>query len=92
MTPLNLSEQLRLRKPARIKYDEARQMDLLLLPERVVNLNPTAGAILWLCDGSRTIDQIIEELETRYNQSNLEADVLEFLLQAVDKGWVETWK
>jgi pyrroloquinoline quinone biosynthesis protein D len=92
MTPLNLSEQLRLRKPARIKYDEARQMDLLLLPERVVNLNPTAGAILWLCDGSRTIDQIIEELETRYNQSNLEADVLEFLLQAVDKGWVESWK
>jgi pyrroloquinoline quinone biosynthesis protein D len=85
MTPLNLSEQLRLRKPARIKYDEARQMDLLLLPERVVNLNPTAGAILWLCDGSRTIDQIIEELETSYNQSNLEADVLEFLLQAVDK-------
>jgi pyrroloquinoline quinone biosynthesis protein D len=92
MTPLNLSEQLRLRKPARIKYDEARQMDLLLLPERVVNLNPTAGAILWLCDGSRTIDQIIEELEMRFNQSNLEADILEFLLQAVDKGWVETWK
>jgi pyrroloquinoline quinone biosynthesis protein D len=92
MTPLNLSEQLRLRKPARIKYDEARQMDLLLLPERVVNLNPTAGAILWLCDGSRTIDQIIEELEMRFNQSNLEADILEFLLQAVDKGWVESWK
>jgi pyrroloquinoline quinone biosynthesis protein D len=92
MIPLNLSEQLRLRKPARIQYDQARQTDLLLLPERVVNLNPTAGAILWLCDGSRTIDQIIEELETRYNQSNLEADILEFLLQAVDKGWVEIWK
>lgn len=87
-----LSKQLRLRRPARLKFDEARQTDLLLLPERVIRLNPTAGAILWLCDGERTVNQIIEELQTKYNQTDLKTDVLDFLTQAVDRGWVETWK
>lgn len=84
-----LSERLRLRKPARIKYDQVRQTDLLLLPERIINLNPTAGAILWLCDGNRSVAEIITELETKYNQTNLQEDILEFITDAVDKGWVE---
>ncbi|RKP47922.1 pyrroloquinoline quinone biosynthesis peptide chaperone PqqD [Cohnella endophytica] len=92
MITWELSDQPTLRSPARLKYDKARQTDLLLLPERVVNLNATAGAILWLCDGKRTVAQIIEQLETRYDQADLEADILEFLNQAADKGWVETWK
>lgn len=92
MTPQALSEKPRLRSPARLKYDKARQTDLLLLPERVVALNPTAGAILWLCDGNRTIAQIIAELETRYEQADLQADILELLTQAKDKGWLETWE
>ncbi|GIO56487.1 MULTISPECIES: pyrroloquinoline quinone biosynthesis peptide chaperone PqqD [Paenibacillus] len=83
------SEQLRLRSPARLKFDKARQTDMLLLPERVVNLNPTAGAILWLCDGTRSAHQIIGELEAKYNQSNLQEDVLEFLTQAIERGWIE---
>ncbi|OZB90331.1 pyrroloquinoline quinone biosynthesis peptide chaperone PqqD [Paenibacillus sp. XY044] len=91
MIAWELSEQLRLRSPARLKFDKARQTDLLLLPERVVNLNPTAGAILWLCDGTRSVQQIIGELETKYNQSNLQEDILEFLTQAIERGWVEKW-
>ncbi|MEC0242555.1 pyrroloquinoline quinone biosynthesis peptide chaperone PqqD [Paenibacillus dokdonensis] len=87
-----LSERLRLRSPARMKFDKARQTDLLLLPERVVHLNPTAGAILWLCDGERTVSQIIGELESKYNQSELKTDILDFLTQATDRGWVEVWK
>ncbi|MDF2835352.1 MAG: pqqD [Paenibacillus sp.] len=89
MIAWELSEQIRLRSPARMKFDKARQTDLLLLPERVIRLNPTAGAILWLCDGERTIAQIIEELETKFHQTDLKADILEFLTQAADRGWVE---
>lgn len=92
MTMIKLTERLRLRKPARLKYDQARQTDLLLLPERVISLNPTAGAILWLCDGERSIAQMIEELENKYNQKQLQDDILEFLSQALDRGWVEIWK
>ncbi|TDF99632.1 pyrroloquinoline quinone biosynthesis peptide chaperone PqqD [Paenibacillus piri] len=92
MIAWELSEQPRLRSPARLKYDKTRQSDMLLLPERVVNLNPTAGAILWLCDGRRTVAQIIDELEVKYDQTGLKDDILEFLTQAADKGWVEAWK
>lgn len=79
----------RLRRPARLKYDSTRQTELLLLPERVVNLNATAAAILRLCDGRRTVPEIVGELETAYGQTNLKGDVLEFLAVAADKGWVE---
>lgn len=92
MTAPGLSERPRLRSPARLKFDKARQTDMLLLPERVVNLNATAGAILWLCDGSRTVSQIVQQLEARFNQSDLQADIVEFMAQAADKGWLETWK
>ncbi|MFC5401438.1 pyrroloquinoline quinone biosynthesis peptide chaperone PqqD [Cohnella soli] len=92
MTRWELSDQPRLRSPARMKYDKARSTELLLLPERVVELNATAGAILRLCDGERTISQMIEQLEATYGESNLEADVRDFLHQAADRGWVERWK
>lgn len=82
----------KLRSPARLRYDEARQTELLLLPERVVRLNPTAGAILRLCDGTRTVAGIVERLETEYNQKGLEPDIVDFLAEAADKGWVESWE
>lgn len=85
-----LSEKPRLRRPARLKYDPTRQTDLLLLPERVVRLNATAGEILRLCDGQRTVAEIIGELETKYNQPDLGKDILAFLDQASGKKWVET--
>lgn len=89
MSSWALSERPRLRGPGRLKYDKARQSDLLLLPERVVQLNVAAGAILWLCDGQRTIAQMIDELESKYGQSDLQGDVVDFLASAVEKGWVE---
>ncbi|MDF2713392.1 MAG: pyrroloquinoline quinone biosynthesis protein PqqD [Paenibacillus sp.] len=84
-----LSEKPRLRSPGRMKADKVRQLELLLLPERVVELNEAAGAILRLCDGQRTIEQIIEELESKYVQTNLRDDVVEFFAVAAEKGWLE---
>ncbi|MHA6485206.1 pyrroloquinoline quinone biosynthesis peptide chaperone PqqD [Paenibacillus sp. strain BS8-2] len=84
-----LSERPILRSPGRMKYDKARQMELLLLPERVVELNEAAAAILRSCDGQRTIAQIIEELELKYNQTGLSDDIMEFFVAAAEKGWLE---
>jgi len=89
MSSWTLTERPRVRGPGRMKYDKARNSDLLLLPERVVQLNEAAGAILWLCDGQRTIAQIIEELETKFDQSDLRGDIVEFLSSAAERGWVE---
>ncbi len=76
-------------RKARLRYEEVRKTDLLLLPERVVKLNPTGGAILRLCDGSRTVREIAKQLETRYGRKNLEAEVLAFLRQVAGQGWIE---
>lgn len=84
-----LSDRPRLRSPGRLKYDKVRQMELLLQPERIVELNEAAGAILRLCDGQRTIEQIIEELEAKYGQSGLKDDIVEFFAVADEKGWLE---
>jgi pyrroloquinoline quinone biosynthesis protein D len=89
MSSWALSERPKLRGPGRMKYDKARQSDMLLLPERVVQLNEAAGAILWLCDGQRTITQMIDELEAKYGQSDLQGDVVEFLASAAERGWIE---
>jgi len=89
MSARALSERPRLRAPSRMKYDKARKTDLLLLPERVVELNEAAAAILKLCDGHRTIAQMIEELESSYGQTGLENDIVEFLTASAEKGWLE---
>ena len=88
--PLSLESRPSLARKARLRYEEVRQTDLLLLPERVVKLNPTGAAILRLCDGRRTVREIVLELESRFKQAGLENDVLEFLSNVSLQGWVET--
>jgi pyrroloquinoline quinone biosynthesis protein D len=59
---------------ARLQYDEVRQEHVLLVPEGVVRLNPTAAAVLELCDGERSVDEIVDTLSARY-EGDLRDDV-----------------
>jgi pyrroloquinoline quinone biosynthesis protein D len=63
-------------------------MDLLLVPERVVTLNTTAGAVLGLCDGTRTVSAIRQALEARYEGPELGADLGAFLAAARRERWL----
>ena len=47
---------------ARLRYDEVREEHLLLIPEGAVRLNPTAAEVLELCDGERSLDDIVGAL------------------------------
>jgi pyrroloquinoline quinone biosynthesis protein D len=91
-TLTNLSKP-KLTRKAQMRYDEVRQTDLLLLPERVVKLNATAAAILQLCDGQRTVEEMARELESRYQQPGVTdivlSDIMEFLRRASEQRWVE---
>jgi pyrroloquinoline quinone biosynthesis protein D len=89
MTELVSSSRPSLARKARLRYEEVRKVDLLLLPERVVKLNPTGASILRLCDGRRTVREIAQELETQYGQTALEQDILEFLQRVSEQGWIE---
>jgi pyrroloquinoline quinone biosynthesis protein D len=60
---------------ARLQYDDVREEHVLLVPEGVVRLNPTAAEVLELCDGERSLDEIVDTLSARYEGSDLRADV-----------------
>ena len=60
---------------ARLQYDDVREEHVLLVPEGVVRLNPTAAAVLELCDGERSLDEIVDTLSARYEGSDLRDDV-----------------
>jgi pyrroloquinoline quinone biosynthesis protein D len=65
----------RLATGARLRYDEVREEHLLLIPEGVVRLNRTAAEVLELCDGERSLDEIVDTLSERYDGSDLSDDV-----------------
>ena len=73
---------------ARLRYDEVREEHLLLIPEGVVRLNPTAAEVLELCDGERSLDDIVGALSTRYEGADVRADVLELVDAMAQKGLV----
>jgi pyrroloquinoline quinone biosynthesis protein D len=60
---------------ARLQYDDVREEHVLLVPEGAVRLNPTAAAVLELCDGERSLDEIVNTLSARYEGSDLRDDV-----------------
>ena len=60
---------------ARLQYDDVREEHVLLVPEGVVRLNPTAAAVLELCDGERSLDEIVDTLSARYEGSDLRDDI-----------------
>jgi pyrroloquinoline quinone biosynthesis protein D len=60
---------------ARLQYDDVREEHVLLVPEGVVRLNPTAAAVLELCDGERSVEEIVGALSARYEGPDLSADV-----------------
>ena len=57
-----------LARQARMEWDPAREQHVLLAPEGVLVLNQTGATILGLCDGERTVVEIVEELREKYNQ------------------------
>ena len=71
---------------ARLRYDEVREEHLLLVPEGAVRLNPTAAEVLGLCDGERSVDDIIELLAERYGGADVGDDVRGLLDAMTQRG------
>ena len=78
----------RLATGARLRYDEVREEHVLLVPEGVVRLNPTAAEVLELCDGERSLDDIVGALSARYNGADLREDVRELVDAMTQRGLV----
>jgi pyrroloquinoline quinone biosynthesis protein D len=78
----------RLATGTRLQYDEVREEHLLLVPEGAVRLNPTAAEVLDLCDGERSLDDIVGALSARYDGANVRDDVLELVDAMAQRGLV----
>lgn len=73
----------------RMQFEVTQDHWVLLYPEGMVRLNLPAAEILQRCDGQRTVDEIVAELEAAFEQPSLHEDVIGFLCQARERGWLQ---
>jgi pyrroloquinoline quinone biosynthesis protein D len=84
-----LPEQPKLNRLFRLQYEEAQKTHVLLYPEGMVKLNQSASEILLLCDGTRTVADIVAALEAKFNAKGLEPDVRSMLEEATRRNWLD---
>jgi pyrroloquinoline quinone biosynthesis protein D len=82
------TSKVRLAAGRHLRKDSAGEGHLLIGPAGVVQLNESAAAILSLCDGTLTRDQIVARVLSRSKDDSLALDVREFLNAARRRGWV----
>lgn len=83
------STRYRIAPKARLVFDGTRGKHMLLYPERGLELNTVAHAILSLCDGRNTVDDIVAQLTERFARTEPETvqrDVRAFLAQLSQRG------
>jgi pyrroloquinoline quinone biosynthesis protein E len=82
----------RLALGARVRTDPRDGTPVLLSPERGLRLSETAAAIVGLCDGSRTVDAVVDALAGRYSASDrgrIHEDVVALLADLHQRGVID---
>ena len=77
----------KLRPYVHMRRDDLRGNWVLLSPERIMTLDEVARAILKLCDGKQSVDEIAVNLAKAFQAPKdvIEADVTEFLQELADQ-------
>jgi len=73
----------------RLQWETTQNAWVLLYPEGLIKLNGSAAEILRRCDGSRSADEIIAELQAAFPAAPVATEVPAFLRLAAEKGWIE---
>jgi pyrroloquinoline quinone biosynthesis protein D len=75
---------------ARLKYDETRQVWVILAPERVLAPDEIAVEVLQLCNGERNVGDVADQLAAKYAapREAILADVIAMLQDLADKGFL----
>ena len=74
----------------KLKFDQTRNVWVILAPERVLAPDEIAVEVLQLCDGVRTVAGMIDQLAEKYAapRETIEADVIAMLRDLADKGFL----
>jgi pyrroloquinoline quinone biosynthesis protein D len=75
---------------AKLKFDETRQVWVILAPERVLAPDEIAVEVLKLCDGQRSVGQMVDMLAEKYAAPHeaIATDVIAMLQDLADKGFL----
>ncbi|MBL8389966.1 MAG: pyrroloquinoline quinone biosynthesis peptide chaperone PqqD [Hydrogenophaga sp.] len=84
-----LPNQPKLSRKFRLQFEPAQDRWVLLYPEGMVQLNPSAAEILKRCDGERTVDAIVAELEAAFNAQGIAPEVRNLLEEGQRRGWID---
>jgi pyrroloquinoline quinone biosynthesis protein D len=76
---------------ARLQTDQVSGKPLLLYPEGVLVLNPTGYAIVCLCNGQATVEELVSTLAARYQVSTekISAEVTGYLERLRERNLLE---
>ena len=75
---------------AKLRFDETRQVWVILAPERVLAPDEIAVEVLQLCDGVRSVADMVDQLATKYaaERGAIATDVIAMLQDLADKGFL----
>jgi len=75
---------------AKLKFDKTRQVWVILAPERVLAPDEIAVEVLRLCDGVRSVGEMVDQLAEKYTAERgaIATDVIAMLQDLADKGFL----
>lgn len=88
-TTISASSVPALNRLFRFQWEPAQNCHVLLYPEGMVQLNPSAGEILALVDGNHSVGDITGKLRSKFPEAgDISADIIEFLEDAYEQHWI----
>jgi len=73
----------------RFQWEEAQKCYVVLYPEGMVKLSPSAGEIMKLVNAEDNISKIIKTLSDQFDGADVGEDVVAFFIEAESNGWIQ---
>ena len=92
-TVLDENSAPRLPRHAKLRFDKPRGCWIILAPERVFELDGIAHEVVSLCDGERTLGEIVDSLAAKFEgapRETIAGDATAMLQGLADKGFIVT--
>jgi pyrroloquinoline quinone biosynthesis protein D len=78
----------RLSRGYRLQYEQVQSAWVLLYPEGMVKLNDSSAEILRRCNGERSVEAMVADLEILFNAKGIAPQVRELLQEGIRRGWI----
>ena len=76
----------------KLRHDKGRDRWIILAPERILTPDAIAVTVLELCDGTKSIDEMSNQLSESYNAPKdvIKNDIINMLQDLADKGYIRS--